>query len=282
MPVLSNVPSTQIARRQVRDTAPSGRPGRVWPSARSISAGVNQGARRRRFGSSRAAPRRRAGSPSRPSRWSGNETNRSRRLDKGSCHAGDGCVHRHVERIGGDLRQDGFDPLADRGRADIDRHEPSASSTILAFPRPGGAALDEAADREALMPAVDHGPCRDAFAGPAELLQAAIEGRVMIAAVEFLRFAGGDTVAIGYGISLAVTRLRRRNSTGSMPRSRATISNSRSRKKSALKPPRPAIRADRGLVGQQNRGLDVNVRDAIGPDMNCATLRGLIEPAVRR
>src|SRR5262249_56685685 len=66
------------------------------------------------------------------------------------------------------------------------------------FFRPGRAALDEAADREAVVAAVDQPALRPGFLRPADLRKAAVERGVIVAAVELVlaleRRDGGDLI----------------------------------------------------------------------------------------
>ena len=66
------------------------------------------------------------------------------------------AIHRNFERIGRDLRERGFEPLADGGRPDIDRIEAvRLEHHAGGLLRSRGAALDEAADGEAVIAPVD-------------------------------------------------------------------------------------------------------------------------------
>ena len=80
-------------------------------------------------------------------------------------------------------------------------------------------------------------------------------------------------------LAVRAIRLRRRNSTRSMPRSAAAMSNSRSRQKSDFETARPAIGARRRLVGDDQRHIHAHMRDAIGPGhdlRNVARRRGAV------
>src|SRR5437763_9470842 len=98
-------------------------------------------------------------------------------------HAAD-AIHRHAERVGRDLREDGLEALAVGRRAGVDgersiavQHEPRALA------RTRRAALDIAADADAVVAAVDQLAAELGLLVPAELRQAALERRAVVAAV---------------------------------------------------------------------------------------------------
>ena len=208
-------------------------------------------------GSLRAAPRPQQ-PPSHPSPSSGNGTSRSlleqRRRAVQHTHA----VHRQAERS---RRRSGASPSRAPARPPPSRQRrrpsPSASSSSRARSfGPAAAALDEAADRDAVIAAVDQLPCSFALLIPAELVKATVEDLGIIAAVAFgLRMSRRDRRGRACRASRSsAMRLRRRISARSMARSFAAMSSSRSQKKLASYRPGRAIGPGRSLVGHQHRG----------------------------
>src|SRR5262249_8372580 len=109
------------------------------------------------------------------------------------------ALERDFERVGGDLREGGLEPLADGGGADIDRvASVRLEHDARALLRSGGAALDEAAEREAVIASVDQLARELRGLAPVDLGEAAIEGGVVVAAVElvlaFERCDGRDRI----------------------------------------------------------------------------------------
>src|SRR5215813_9452531 len=93
-------------------------------------------------------------------------------------------IDRHFERISRDLREDRFDALPHRGRAEIDRKRP----VVINFePRcflwAGGAALDETRNAKAMISAVDQSTALLRLLVPADFLEALIECSPVFAAV---------------------------------------------------------------------------------------------------
>ena len=82
-------------------------------------------------------------------------------------------VHRHFERVGGDLREHRLDALPDRRRADVDRDRAVALRAPAARSRVGPAAPPSmiAADRDAVVAAVDQLALQLRLLGPADLLR---------------------------------------------------------------------------------------------------------------
>src|SRR5215831_20610865 len=97
------------------------------------------------------------------------------------------AVHRNFKRIRSDLREHGFDALADRRRADENRDR-----SVKVYLKPRGflgtsrSAFNETADREAVIAPVDQLPLELRLVGPTKFLKAAIERKAIIAAVEFV------------------------------------------------------------------------------------------------
>src|SRR3954468_6068249 len=93
-------------------------------------------------------------------------------------------VHRDFERVGRDLCEYRLDALPDSRRADEDRNgavlvdlEPRA------FLRSRSAALDEAADTDSVIAAVDQLSLQLRFLGPADFQQATVECDLVVTAV---------------------------------------------------------------------------------------------------
>ena len=151
------------------------------------------------------------------------------------------AIDRHFHGVGGDLREDASRAPGRRERAEIDGERAVGfQHQTRAFLRAGGAALDKAAHREAVIAAVDQLALELLLFGPAEFREAALE-----ASPDNRRCRAGPCCRTarwsrpGRACSASRTRLRRRNSTRSMPRSRAAMSSSRSRKKLVSNRPGP-------------------------------------------
>ena len=176
------------------------------------------------------------------------------------------AIHRHVHGVGGDLRERRLQPLADAGRAHINgqRAVGFQHQTRTLF-RARGAAFDEAAHREAVIAAVDQLAFELFLLGPAEFGEAALERDLIIAAVELvlarkrrdardrvrhLRFA--DEIAPAE-LDLVDAKIARRHVEQALA------------EKIGLEPAWPAIGADRRLVGQQERNVEIDIGNAIRP-----------------
>src|SRR4026207_559921 len=95
-------------------------------------------------------------------------------------------VHRYFEGVGGDLRTDRFETLADGGGADMDRDlAVGVEHEACAFLRPGSAAFKIASDRSAAITAVDQLALDRRLCGPVDLFEAARERRRLVGAVRF-------------------------------------------------------------------------------------------------
>ena len=142
----------------------------------------------------------------------------------------------------------------------------SLISSRARFLRTGGAALDEAADGETVIAAVDQLALQLDLVRPVELLQAAIEASRDSRRCRTRRLRSvGVMVATLYGCSVARSRFLRRNSTRSMPRSSRDHVEQPLAEEIGLEPARAAIGADRRLVGHPERRIDRHVRNAIRP-----------------
>src|SRR6185503_6092760 len=96
-------------------------------------------------------------------------------------------LHRQPERIGGDLQAYGLEALADARRAHEHRYPAvGIDHDARALARPGRAALDEAADRDAVVSALHQLALQPDFLFIAELREAALERLRVVAAVELL------------------------------------------------------------------------------------------------
>jgi len=94
------------------------------------------------------------------------------------------AVQRDFEHVGGDLREDRFDALADGGGSDIDRYRAiHLDRHFRVFARPRTTPFDEAADTQTMVAAIDQPPLQGEFFGPARFTQALIEGAGIVAAV---------------------------------------------------------------------------------------------------
>ena len=175
--------------------------------------------------------------------------------------AGD-AVHRHFERIRRDLREHGLDALADRRGAH--EHRDRAVAIDLEPRRllgAGGAAFDEAADGETVMAAVDEPALQLGFRRPAEFGEATVERNLIVAAVDLVfRLERRDG-------RKRIRHRRRRNevATAEFDTVDAEIGGHHVEQSLAeevgLEAARPAIGADRGLVGHPQRRLDPDVGD---------------------
>src|SRR5215472_18534522 len=95
-------------------------------------------------------------------------------------------VNRHAESVGCDLRDDRLQSLTHRRRADIDGDRTvGLQLQACILPGPRAAALDKAADRNAVVAAVDQFPLQLLFFLPAELGEAAVECVSIVASVAF-------------------------------------------------------------------------------------------------
>ncbi len=116
---------------------------------------------------------------------------------------------------------------------------------------------------------------------PFERAQAALQRDVIVAAVELvLAFVGRDG---GDGVRHRFAR--HQVAAAKLDAIHAEIVRDHVEEafaeKICLEATGPAVGADRGFVGQLQRNVDIDVLDAIGPDMNCATLRAPTAPLVR-
>jgi len=166
-------------------------------------------------------------------------------------HAVD-AIDRDFQSIGSDLCKRGFETLPDRRGADKDRDRAvgfERQSRILL--RAGGTALDEAADPQSVIAAVDQLALKVRLFRPAELLQTAVEGQPIVTAVErVLVLVWGDRRdRIGH------FRRRQQIAPAEFDTVDAEIAGDNVQKPLAeeigLEPPRSAIGADRRLVGQK-------------------------------
>ena len=92
------------------------------------------------------------------------------------------------------------------------------------FLQAASAALDERSKADAMKPAVNHAALRTRFFLPTNLFEGLLEDRAKMTGIEL---AGSSYVIrrpLLNGISCGVTKLRRRISAGSMPRSTAAMS----------------------------------------------------------
>src|SRR5436190_17559942 len=108
-------------------------------------------------------------------------------------------LQRYFECIGSNLRKGGFKPLPDRRRPDEHREVAlRLKHDACALLGPGRPALDEAAHGYAVVAAVDQAPLEPRARVPVDLREAAIEGCMVVAAVEFvlaLKWGnGGDLI----------------------------------------------------------------------------------------
>ena len=88
------------------------------------------------------------------------------------------------ERFGSNLRQHRFQSLTDRRRSDEDRNRSiSLGDDAGVFPRAGAAAFNKAANRDAVIAVADMLAVQRDFVRPAELAQAMVECRLIVAAV---------------------------------------------------------------------------------------------------
>ena len=170
------------------------------------------------------------------------------------------ALHRDFQRIRRDLGEDGLDPLADRGGADEHRHRAvRVDFEPRGLLRAGGAALDEAADREPVIAAVDQPALQLRLLGPADFCEAAVESDAIVAAVEFvpelegrdgrdrIRHLGRRNEVAAAEIDAVEAEIGRRHVDEPLA------------EEIGLEASRPPIGADRGLVGHPQRRFDPDV-----------------------
>src|SRR5882757_5276944 len=164
-------------------------------------------------------------------------------------------INRYFECVSRDLREDRLDALADGGGAEIDRKCP----VIVDFKprrllRAGGAALDETGNAETVIATVGQSAAELRLVIPADFLKALLERNPIVAAVVLV---------------LGVSRLHMRNRIGLLglryeiaPAEFHAVDAEIGRnhvdqalqKKVRLEAARPAIGADRCLVGHPKMG----------------------------
>ena len=179
-------------------------------------------------------------------------------------HVLDG-IERQLQRIRCDLRTHRLQPLADRGGADVHAHlAVTFENEPRAFLGPGGASFEVAADSAAAIAAVDQLPIRCSLRAPIDLIEAALQGLAIIAAV---------------GLRCDVQRLHRQHGVGHL-RSRNQIAAPKLHpidaklggrdveqalaKEISLEPSRPAIGPHGRLVGHDEGHIDAHVGNAVG------------------
>ena len=100
----------------------------------------------------------------------------------------DGDFH----RVGRDLAEHGFHPLADgRGSDRHDDHPVGGDRDLGVFARTRGAAFDETSDREAVVAAIDEAALQRLLLVPPRRVEAAVEKGLVGPAVERRRIGGG-------------------------------------------------------------------------------------------
>ena len=175
-------------------------------------------------------------------------------------------VHRHFQRIGGDLRTDGFEALADGGGADIDRDlAVGFEHEARALLRAGRAAFEVAADRGAAITAVDQLALDRRLCAPIDLVEAARQRHPVVAAVGFRsdveRRDGGEPVGhLGFGDEIAPAErnaIEAELGGGDVEQPLA--------KEVSLEAAGAAIGSRRRLVGHHQRHVDAHVRNAVRP-----------------
>ena len=174
-------------------------------------------------------------------------------------------VHRDFERVGGDLREHGLHPLPDRGRADEHRDR-----AILVDCKPrgllraGGTAFDEATDRDPMVAPANELALQLRLLRPADFLKAALQRHPVVAAVVFI------LVLVGRNGRDWIRHFRMRDQVFAAeldPVDAQILRNDVEQplaEEIGLEAARPAIGADRRLVGHPQRNVELDVRDAVG------------------
>ena len=185
------------------------------------------------------------------------------------------ALHGDFERVGGDLGEHRLEPLPDRGRADMNReHAVGLEHQPRAFLRPGGTALDEAAEPEPVIASIDQLALQLFLFAPADLGQAAFERDLIVTAIErvlaFVGGDGGDAVRhLGLGHEIAPSQLDSVDAQIGRRHVDEPLA-----KKVGLEAARPPIGPDRGLVGQLQRHVDVDVGNTVGPGHELCDVAG--------
>ena len=182
------------------------------------------------------------------------------------------ALERQLERVGGDLRQGGLEPLPQHRRAHAHGHRAVALDRDARVLLARAAALHERNGSEAMVAAVDQPTLQRLLLRPADLAQHALEGRVIVAGVEVgLALVGhelagrerqlglGDQVLAAevHGIEAEITRHHVDEALA---------------EEVGLEPAGRADGADRRLAGHQRFDGDGDVADSIGAGQE---LRGL-------
>ena len=176
------------------------------------------------------------------------------------------AFERQLQCVGGDLPQDGLDPLPDRRGADIDRDSAiGLDRDTGALARSRRAALDEAGDAEAMIASLDQPALQRFLLAPARLRDAAVEGAGIIAAVAL----GLAEPVIGAHARQAVRHLDRRDQIAAADGEpvepelvRREIEHPLA-EEAALEPSRPPVGTGRRLVAHQRMGIEMNVGNAV-------------------
>ncbi len=117
-------------------------------------------------------------------------------------------------------------------------------------------------------------PCCAFFAVPVELLQTSVEGRVIVAAVglgpHVERHDGGQRIRhLGFRHEIAPAEFHAIDAEVFRRQFEQPLA-----EEVRLEPPRPAIGADRGLVGDEDRHLHIDIRHPIGAGQDLRHVAG--------
>src|SRR5215216_5629795 len=177
--------------------------------------------------------------------------------------------------IRGDLREHGFQPLAERGRAHRDRdravgfeHKPDV------LPRTRASALDETGDGEPVIASVDEPSLQVSLGVPAEFLQAAVQRGVIVTGIVgsfgFVRNKLSDRVG-QLGFADQVLAPKSDGIDGEIPcrHVHQTLA-----EKIGFDASGRAEGADRGLAGHESRNLDLHAGNPVRPMQELRSLRG--------
>ena len=178
-------------------------------------------------------------------------------------HAAD-ALHRDGERVGCDLGEHGFQPLAVRRRPGIHGNRSVAlDDEPRALPGARGSALDVAADADAVVAAVDQLAVQARLLGPVEFGQAALERHPVVAAVAFglAAEAGRERVRhLALGDEVAAPELDAIDAEVLCDDVEQPLA-----EEIGLESAGPAVGAHGRLVGDHQGDVDANVRDAVRP-----------------
>ena len=183
------------------------------------------------------------------------------------------ALERQLERVGGDLRQRGLEPLPQHRGADIDGDRAVVLDRGPRVLLARAAALHERHGGEPVIASVDQAALQRLLLRPADLGERALEGRVIVAGVEIglalvgHELAGGER-QLGLADQVLAAELHRVEAEVARDHVEQPLA-----KEVRLEPPGRAHRADRRLAGHQRFDGDGDVADAVGARQELRRLR---------